>query len=366
MADFGRVTRQAVEVTYTVAASTFDAYVTRQAVEVFYTVAGPSASQNRARLTFIGAQVLYEVPPEAYITQQDIVVLSKEEPDAGDARVTQQDVVALTKEEPDAGDARITQQDVVAIVDEAPSGGDAQITQQDIVVIVDEIVVNDARITQQDIIAITAEGPSGGDVRITQQDIQAIVDEAPDGGDVRITQQDAIAIVDELAASGDARITQQDVIAIVEENPGGGGAGPDALRITQQLTTTIIKTSPQGGHEMPFLGRRDTDHITLTSAATVIKHQRVTLDSSAEIIVASDVVKGIGHIERDAVATEETTVRCNTAPEMSALADGVIGLGVPVYAAANGRISAAGSIELGISRTASAAVDDILIYLHLL
>jgi hypothetical protein len=100
-----------------------------------------------------------------------------------------------------------------------------------------------------------------------------------------------------------------------------------------------------------------------TDAAIPTRYLLVKKGSDADHIAlcgAGDVP--LGTVDDEASAAEKR-VHVNLlgkGPSKKMVASGAIGAGVRVYAAAGGKIAAAGTVEVGISLTAAAADNDIL------
>ena len=99
---------------------------------------------------------------------------------------------------------------------------------------------------------------------------------------------------------------------------------------------------------------------TFTAAAAVSRRRRVKLNG-ADIEHCTSGDAGIGYVLNDAEIGETVSVRLDNAQGThEAVADGAITAGAVVYAAAAGRVAAAGSVEVGVALSAATAQDDLV------
>ena len=111
---------------------------------------------------------------------------------------------------------------------------------------------------------------------------------------------------------------------------------------------------------MSFLGRTPVDTKTFVAAEDIGLQLSVALDTDGAAVVGDETGPIIGFANRLAATGDEIPVLLLSAPEITAVAGGAIGVGVAVYLAAAGKVAAAGTVAIGISTTAAAADGELI------
>lgn len=112
---------------------------------------------------------------------------------------------------------------------------------------------------------------------------------------------------------------------------------------------------------MATLIQYNSPEFSVVASTALDPHVRVTLDASGELVLAGATDNAIGYLtERGGEAGYAAAVRSVNAFSQVCVSQGAIAAGASVFAAGLGKVGAAGTVKLGVARTAASGADQLL------